>query len=193
VKDYLLCRDCEQAFSKNGEDYAIPLLCKDSNNFPLRELLKFAKPMGPAGDGSLVFSGLAAQIDTCKLAYFALSIFWRASVHSWKTINGQVSSSPLRTYEEPIRKFLNAESGFPPQVVIKISVCQDAVSGGIVIPPREWSNEIYTGYDMVVLGLYFELVVGVPRTNRTPSAANTRSHFATEGSSSFPTSGFSAD
>ncbi len=161
VKDHLLCRNCEQAFSKKGENYVIPLLSQGQNNFPLLELLKAARSLGRGQSGSLVFSGPRVGIDTDKLAYFALSMFWRASVHSWKTLKGQTTSSSLRAYEEPIRKFLNGETGWPPGVVIKISVCTDPLSQGSVFPPVEWSNDVYTGYEMTVLGIRFTMVVGV--------------------------------
>lgn len=161
VRDHLLCRDCEQAFSKKGEDYVIRLLAQGQNNFPLLELLKAVKPLGRGQSGSLVFSGSQVGIDTDKLAYYALSMFWRASIHSWKTLNGQFTSGSLRAYEEQIRKFLNGESGFPAGVVIKVSVCTDPLSQGSVFPPVEWSNDVYTGYEMTVLGIRFTMVVGV--------------------------------
>src|SRR2546425_7684790 len=39
VHDYLLCRDCEQLFSKNGEDYVMPLVKQDERDFPLLKML----------------------------------------------------------------------------------------------------------------------------------------------------------
>jgi len=161
LKDYLLCSDCEQLLSKKGEDYVIPLLWRGGNNFPLQDLLKSTKPLGFGRNGSLVFSGPIVGIETDKLAYFALSMFWKASVHSWKTLNGQVVSSSLRSHEEAVRKFLSGESGFPSGILIKVSVCSDPLSQGVVFPPHEWTNEIYTGYEMTLLGVCFTMVVDV--------------------------------
>jgi hypothetical protein len=31
---------------------------------------------------------------------------------------------------------------------------------GLVFAPVEWSNDMYTGYEMAILGVYFTLVVG---------------------------------
>jgi hypothetical protein len=42
LKEYLLCSDCEQMLAKKGEDYVIPLLRQDKNNFPLLKLLRSA-------------------------------------------------------------------------------------------------------------------------------------------------------
>ncbi len=160
VKDHLLCQECEQTFG-NAENYVIPLLRQGEKSFPLFEMLKASKPLCSGRDGSLVYSAPTAGIDIDKFAYLALSMFWRASVHVWKTLNGQTISMPLRSYEEPIRKYLNGETGFPTGVVLRVGVCTDSESQGVVFAPVEWSNDIYTGYDMTVLGVSFTLVVGV--------------------------------
>ena len=160
VKDHLLCEVCEQRFGKT-ENYVIPLLWRGEKSFPLLAALKAAKPLGPGHSGSLVYSGPACGLDIDRIAYYALSMFWRASVHVWKTLNGQTISTALRTHEEPIRKFLNEESTFPVGVVLQVEVCSDLMSQGTVFPPLEWSNDLYTGYEMTVLGVRFTLVVGV--------------------------------
>jgi hypothetical protein len=161
VKDYLLCQACEAKFGA-AESYILPLVRQHDASFPLLEKLKASEPLGPTANGSLVYSGPAVGIDTNTLAYFALSMFWRASVHAWKTLNGQPISMPLRSYEEPIRKYLNRETGFPASVVLKLSVCTDAESHGMVFAPVEWTNDLYTGYEMTVLGVSFTMIVGVP-------------------------------
>jgi hypothetical protein len=161
VKDYLLCPDCEKKFGE-AENYVFPLIRQRDASFPLLERLKASAPLGPTTSGSQVYSGPAVGIDLDKLAYFALSMFWRASVHVWKTLNGQPISMPLRSYEEPIRQYLNGETGFPMSVVLKLTVCTDAESHGMVFAPVEWTNDLYTGYDMTVLGVCFTMIAGVP-------------------------------
>jgi hypothetical protein len=90
------------------------------------EKLKANSPLGPTAHGSVVHSGPAVGIDVDKFAYFALSVFWWASVHVWKTLNGQLISMPLRSWEEPVRKYLKGETGFPASVVLKLTVCTSA-------------------------------------------------------------------
>lgn len=162
VQDYLLCRECEAKFGA-AENYILPLVRQHDASFPLLEKLKASEPLGPTANGSLVYSGPAVGIDVDTFAYFALSMFWRASVHVWKTLNGQPISMPLRSYEEPIRKYLNRETGFPASVVLKLTGCIDAGSHGMVFAPVEWTNDLYTGYDMTVLGVSFTMIVGVPQ------------------------------
>lgn len=160
VKDYLLCRECEAKFGA-AENYILPLVRQRGASFPLLDKLKASEALGSTANGSLVYSGPAVGIDIDKFAYFALSMFWRASVHVWKTLNGQPISMPLRSWEEPVRKYLNGETGFPASVVLKFTVCTDAESHGMVFAPVEWTNDLYTGYDMTVLGVSFTMVVGV--------------------------------
>lgn len=161
LHDYLLCRQCEHSFNKNGEDYVMPLVKQDENDFPLLDKLKGSKRFGKLQNGSLVFSGLAVGIDTNKLGYYALSMFWRASVRAWKTLNQQTTSISLGAFEQPVRNFLNGESGFPAGVLIQVTVCSDRISQDHVFPPTEWSNTMYTGYDMTIFGICFTMVVGV--------------------------------
>lgn len=158
VKDYLLCWDCEQAFSKR-EDYVIPLL-KHGDDFPLLAMLKASTPIGQLRDGSLVFSGSVAGVDTDKLAYFAFSMFWRASVHVWRTLKGQVTTQShfMRNFEEPIRRYLHGESAFPAGMVMRVSVCTDVVSQGMFFSPVGWVDGPNAGYEMTTFGVRYTMV-----------------------------------
>src|SRR6266566_1683964 len=81
VKDYLLCQDCEHLFNKNGEHWVMQQVY-NGKDFPLFDRLKLA--LHVYADPILqAYSGTAVGIDTGKLAYFALSVLWRASVHKW--------------------------------------------------------------------------------------------------------------
>ena len=102
LHDYLLCRECEQLFSREGEDYVTRLVKHSDNDFPLLQKLNAAKPLAKGQSGALVFAGATVGVDTDKLAYYALSMFWRASVHVWKTLNQQTTSIVLGEYEAPI-------------------------------------------------------------------------------------------
>ncbi len=46
--------------------------------------------------------------------------------------------------------------------MLKLTVCTDAESHGMVFAPVEWTNDLYTGYDMTVLGVCFTMIPGVP-------------------------------
>jgi hypothetical protein len=95
VKDYLLCADCEQQFNKCGEKWAAAQVY-DGTYFPLLQRLTLALPFFETPHLRAV-SGIAAGIDTDKLAYFGLSILWRAAAHKWKMMDGQTTSVDLHS------------------------------------------------------------------------------------------------
>jgi len=75
---------------------AFPLQSVLANNQPLLANDRFAAYGQPSG------------IDLDQLVYFALSIFWRASVHQWlePDTDRPIATIALGEYEEPIRRFL---------------------------------------------------------------------------------------
>src|ERR1700751_4466866 len=83
-QEYLLCRDCEQRFSRNGEQYVMEL-AHTKGKLPLLEMLEqIPKANAEFGRTKAYDEAITPHIDRNKLAYFALSVFWRASVITWK-------------------------------------------------------------------------------------------------------------
>ena len=85
IRNFVLCHDCEQLFSKNGESYVMTQVFDGkSKKFPLLDTLQATAPTW--GGPEFVGYELAAtpDLDREKLGYFALSVFWRASVHIWR-------------------------------------------------------------------------------------------------------------
>lgn len=87
VKEYLLCEDCEQLFNSKGEEY-VSTLVYDGTDFPLLERMNVSMTIKEEPN-LLVYSASAMGLDYDKLAYFALSVFWRSSVREWTTIGDQ--------------------------------------------------------------------------------------------------------
>jgi len=130
---HLLCRDCEQRFSSEGEDAAMRLVQRE-DSFSLFERLRLSWPEEKTGAVE-VYSGRLAGIETGKLAYYALSVMWKAAVRRWNTLKGQTTGISLGTYEEPIRAYLAGEQEFPKDVAVLLTVCTDFISRNIVIAP----------------------------------------------------------
>jgi hypothetical protein len=76
-------RECEQRFSKNGEDYVMRLVTKRTGDFPLFEVLNRVRPTISGPEWNAYSSADTQTVDRAKVAYFAISVFWRASVHIW--------------------------------------------------------------------------------------------------------------
>ena len=120
-------------FSEHGEKW-IARQVYNGRDFPLLDRLNVAIPLH-ASPGLQIFSGADVGIDSGKLAYFALSVMWRASVHRWLMPDGMTTSIDLGAYQEPIRRFLLGESEFPAHVVVAVTACTDWFSQAKFFPP----------------------------------------------------------
>jgi len=164
IQEYVLCGDCEQLFSQRGEDYVTPLLCQDDKRFPLLEILGKDTPVFRGKNHGDRFSGARVGLDVEKIAYYGLSMFWRAAVHAWNTkIKGQVTQLCKLSPDdlESIRKYLLGEAAWPSGIVLQVTVCIDRTSQNRVQPPVDWENDVYKGSRMVAFGLEFMLIAGV--------------------------------
>ena len=122
LKAHLLCRDCEQRLSKNGENWVLGNCRRKDGRFPLAEILAARKPdIASAGNPTRIY--YAANIPEIKigaLAYFAASIFWRGSIHPWN----QDEAIPVRLgpFQERFRRYLMGEEDFPKDSILWVVV-----------------------------------------------------------------------
>ena len=169
IRNFLLCRDCEQLFSKNGENYVMSQVFDgQSKKFPLLDILQAAKPTwgGPEFIGYELSATRA--IDRDKLGYFALSVFWRASVHIWRERGEKSVTIDLgRHYNETFRTYLLGQAGFPPDVVLLSIVCTDALSHDCFYVPSLGSKKLERTYSFMAKGLNFLMVIG--KQSREPA------------------------
>src|SRR5450432_2151262 len=113
-KDYVLCWDCEQRFNVNGENYVMRL-AQTKGKLPLLDMLeKVAAPEGPRNTLKAYTGAQLPELDRDKLVYFALSVFRRASVHTWKTRDsGTVKIDLGSRYNDELRRYLLGETELP--------------------------------------------------------------------------------
>src|SRR5437762_5977265 len=84
TKHYLLCYECDNSLNHNGESWVLPKLARDGT-FPLLDILEKLPPDAVLPDGMTAYKAAENQeLDIGKIVHFALGIFWKASVHSWK-------------------------------------------------------------------------------------------------------------
>jgi hypothetical protein len=158
IKDHVLCNDCEQRFSRFGESWVLANMSRPTG-FALQDLLKEAGPFA-ASDGFALFSGAAiAAIDTDALAYFALSVFWRAAIHQWKSIDGNTEPIDLGPYEGQIRSFLLG-GPFPTNAVVTVSVWPTINVLPAAYTPREGVAPGFRVFNFMVPGIEFRLHTG---------------------------------
>jgi hypothetical protein len=155
----LLCDDCEQRFNKYGERWVVGH-ASTAKGFPLLDRLKLAIPIQSSARFQFhAFSCAQTGIDSDQLAYFVLSVLWRASVKTW-TLLGQSINAPLAEFEEPVRAYLAGESGFPADTVVHVTVCTDSASQGSFYPPCRVPENPYRTYALLTQGVYFRVLMG---------------------------------
>lgn len=174
---HLLCSDCERLLNDTGEKPVQALFNDKHDNFPLLNRMELALPMKfrssfklslggllcPDVDGTLAssyvpYSGAGMGINTEALAYYALSVLWKGSAHSWKTLQGQESTVAIGKYQEAIRCYLRAEAGFPDGVYVIATVCTDKGSQGMVFAPSLVADSRFPMYSLLVRGLWFHVI-----------------------------------
>lgn len=165
IRDYVLCHDCEQVFSRNGEDYVMRLVTKRDGQFPLLETLT-ATPTPLRGKKWTAYTILQTpSIDRAKIAYFALSLFWRASIHTWVQASGETTRIDLgKKYNEEIRQFLLGETPIPKNANLLVAVCTDEESQKTFFVPSENQKVKDRSFGVLIRGIHFQF-----RITRTPA------------------------
>jgi hypothetical protein len=160
TKEYVLCRECEQRFSKNGEEYVMRLVTKQNGRFPLLEKLKNAAARTSGWDWTHYSATDTPNIDREKIAYFALSVLWRASVHTWKQENGSLTSIDLGAkYNEQIRRYLLDQTPIPQNAYLTVVACTDSESqNNFFVPGRNFKKKDHS-VGFTARGLMFFLLM----------------------------------
>ena len=159
LKDFAFCWDCEQKFSRNGEEY-VSRIVRRQDSFPLLDRLNLAFPHRQSEMGHTVYSGLRAGIDVEKLAYYGLSVLWRSAVHPWRTLGEQTTTVKLGAHNEEIREYLAGDIAFPNDIAVVITVCRDLGSQHLAFTPSWYGKEDVSKYAILVRGIYFRVLLG---------------------------------
>lgn len=128
VSSPFLCADCELRFSVNGENYVVTQCAKRNGSFKLRELLQGASPLCVDDKNQTAVYDVQRLLDTKadQYLYFAASVFWRASAHSWKMGGEQVGKICLgEKYQEQFRLYLFGEAIFPQNARVYVHVSSE--------------------------------------------------------------------
>lgn len=149
LSDYLLCSDCEQRFSKNGEAWVLRNVPRNyGETFPILDALNAETPLLADGGTKLYAGAKVKSLDMQKIVYFAVSVFWRGAVHQW--------TSSLRS-EAPIRQFLLGTSPLPDDVALTVFVCPNGSVLNAMLVPWEAHLPECSRYFSCVSGLGFVL------------------------------------
>jgi hypothetical protein len=160
-REYVLCRDCEQHFSINGEDYVMRL-AQTKGKLPLLDMLEqVATPTATINNLKAYTGAQVPELDRDRLSYFALSVFWRASVHTWEGPDGDEVRIELGSrYNEELRRYLLGKTGLPPLAYLKVNVCSDEVHRHVFFAPcpaLKGHNNVFT---FMACGIDFVFGIG---------------------------------
>jgi len=159
-QDHLLCWDCEQLFRANGEDYAARIAAT-KGKFPLLDILNAAIPDSEAHGIKAYSATSTPAIDRAKLAYFAISVFWRASVKSWYEVDGKESRIEMGAkYNEEIRRYLLGETPAPSVAYLLVGVCTDPLYQGMFHAPTLAAPAAHRVYGFLTCGMDFRFSIG---------------------------------
>jgi hypothetical protein len=171
ITDFLLCRACEKRLSEKGENYFLKC-CWRRDGFRLHAILDAATPSVVFDRLKIYAAAKFLEINVAALTYFAASMFWRDSVHHWKTGNHMSERIELGPYEEALRQYLVGDADFPQDCVLWVSVPDHVTpfSGVSLTPYGGRQIRGFRCYKLVVLGVGFLLFVGrnLPKEIREP-------------------------
>ena len=163
ARAHLLCSDCEARFNRQGEDWVLKNCWRSRTLFPLHSALAAASPFVDK-NGARVYKGREISgIDTDKLTYFGLSVFWRASLfnpHFGKVKRqGRLRLGP---YENALRLYLLGTTGVPEDVVlyVALSTGPDELQNTVMAMPYLSSKQGYHVYQFAVAGMRFHMLCG---------------------------------
>jgi hypothetical protein len=164
TQDYLLCVgkvSCEELLNHEGEQWTLPMLMKKDRSFPLYALLQQSTLHVDEEDVKTYQASNIPGINVEKLAHFAMGIFWKASVHSWKKEKGDPRIK-LGPYSEVIRRYLIGEANFPESVSLVVNVSAPARAPLLFTDPV--SGQERGSHFVYVPGILFGIMVGGANT-----------------------------
>jgi len=159
LQDHLLCLQCEDMLNKGGEQWLLPLLATLQGKFPFYDILTKTPPEASDGNDILYAAAKNPDIQTDKLAHFAMGVFSKASAHSWSGCRTEPLID-LGPYQEPVRKFLRGEAGFPDKMALVIGVLPPPVTLISFHQPYRGSADRWHNFLFYIPGIQFSLCVG---------------------------------
>ena len=161
VKEYLLCGDCEQRFSRNGESDTLLWISSKAKVLKLRDQINGVKPFEQHHELSR-YRASDIGISPEKFAYFAVSVIWRAAIHRWHLRNGVLSTQfDLGEHAERIRRYLMGEEPFPKDILaVVVIVSSDQEGREVWGIPTQFQEAGCQNFRFVCRGVTFRVALG---------------------------------
>lgn len=124
IKTKLLCRRCEDLFSKRGERQA-GMLWANRNGFRLLDILEATANCQPLNNGMNLYDGnILPAVVVDSIRYFFFSVFWRANVWPERLHTGY--NGALGPYAQKIQAFLlDGEPVIEFKMIVQVNTNKD--------------------------------------------------------------------
>jgi len=159
TKDFLLCKECDNLLSKNGENWVIPKLARQNGQFLLADHLQNFPPDAEQENFKIYGVGKNSYIDVSKLSHFGMGVFWKASVHSWAG-DRKMPMIELGPYGDRVRHFLLGTGRFPAHMSLHVMVAPKDHALVTIGQPYRGRAKAYRNFAFYVPGIQFVLYVG---------------------------------
>lgn len=157
---YLLCADCEERLSREGENWIIPLLSRVGGPFLLRDRLLFQPPVFQNEIGAIFVGADNPEIEVPKLIHFALGIFFKGAVHSWQKDDSEPWIRLEPADVESLRLYLRGEAKLPSHIALEVTVDSSPIVWPAIRMPWRGCEDRFANYCLYVPGVLFNLYVG---------------------------------
>ena len=145
--------------NEGGETWVNPKLATIKDGFPLYDLLMEGPAAHQDEKGGLYYAAENPHIEVENLAHFAVGIFWKAAVHTWRMGKDTIRIE-LGPYAEPIRRWLRTGGPFPNNVNLVVAVARPQNRLVLLTGPVKQSKNQWQSFARQVPGLLFTLHVG---------------------------------
>lgn len=158
VSQPLLCEQCEQLFSTQGESDVMAQCYRGERSFRLREHLQSLPPAHTRGDIRVV---PVQEATSRPFLYFAASIFWRSAAATWRFEGKPIESVVLGArYQEELRRYLLGEQAFPTNARVFVHTWRDTPLGHASTFPFSSRINGLRRHSFLIPGIHFILLLG---------------------------------
>jgi len=177
VTDYVLCGDCESRFHTFGENYTLRFAA-GNGRFRLLEELEASKPSFSEHEWRGYNAADTPHTKRDELAYFAFSVFWRASTHAWPSADGKSELPGIDLgieNNEEMRWYLRGEFPVPTTMALSLFVLTHRLSQNTLhLPTFSHKKDFCWNCLFLACGLMFHLIVGrrLTRSNTSVCLVN---------------------
>jgi hypothetical protein len=162
ARRHLLCSRCEQCLNQNGEKWVLDKCYRGQGRFRLRSELRKKSPLS----GCEIEAYAASDEEAARLAYFCLSVVWRASLCDWFCRGETYEQIDLGRYQEDIRKYMKGDAGAPCRVGVMVMLSALERPKLEMCLPLRYREDSYHCYRFHIPGVTFVATVGGTEEDR---------------------------